>query len=137
VKKSGERYLIRNARIVEPTRISQGDLSLEDGVISYVGTPLGKTAGWTVLDAAGQYVLPGFVDIHTHGGLGFDLTSGLYDAKERSFDPSLANYPDCLARLTRSLVEDGTTRVLYRGRSGMRSMTPCSMGLFLMTSLGP
>ena len=36
-----------------------------------------------VIDAAGRYVSPGFVDIHVHGGGGFDIMDGnVRDARD-------------------------------------------------------
>ena len=66
-----------------PRRILLGDICLEDGVVSYIGLPLDRTEGYTVIDGTGQYAVPGFIDIHCHGGVGFDFTSGVYDTKQK------------------------------------------------------
>ncbi|MEJ2041243.1 MAG: amidohydrolase family protein, partial [Desulfosarcinaceae bacterium] len=61
----------RGAEMADLKIIEDGALVIEDGVIRAVG-PTGKvlegldTAGYTVIDAAGKAVLPGFVDSHTH-----------------------------------------------------------------------
>ena len=46
-----------------------------------------KTTGETIIDARGLYVLPGLVDIHTHGAVGVDFC----DAKKEDFI-ALENY---------------------------------------------
>lgn len=107
-----DRYCIRNAWIVKKDSIVKGDACFEEGVISYVGSSRENTEGFTVIDGSGKYLLPGFIDIHCHGGQGFDLTSGLYDVAKGAFDPSLDNYPDAIGRLMQSFAGHGTTRVL-------------------------
>ena len=48
----------------------QGDLCIENGVISQIGTHLEPASEEEarVIDAAGKYVLPGGVDVHTPYG---------------------------------------------------------------------
>jgi len=106
------RYLLRNACVVKPTRTLQGDICLQDGVISYIGVPLEDTRGYTVIDGTGYYALPGFIDIHCHGGMGFDLTSGRYDARTNCFDPSPGNYKECLGMFLQGAARNGVTRML-------------------------
>ncbi len=43
--------------------VRRADVAITDGRISDIGTGL---QGDRVLDAAGQVVSPGFIDIHTH-----------------------------------------------------------------------
>ncbi|HEU4390090.1 MAG TPA: N-acetylglucosamine-6-phosphate deacetylase, partial [Blastocatellia bacterium] len=64
------RTLIKNARLVLPTGIHAGGVLIDDTHISHVfgsaDTPTGFTAPDTI-DAAGNHLSPGFVDIHLHG----------------------------------------------------------------------
>ena len=106
------KYLIRNTKIVMATRIVQGSLCLEDGVISCIGEPVGGRSGYTVIDGRGQYAVPGFIDIHCHGGIGFDLTAGRYDPKKKRFDASIGHYQESLGALMRHFARQGVTRVL-------------------------
>ena len=92
--------------------VERGHLAVEDGVISYVGEPLGDTAGKVVVGASGCYVLPGFIELHTHGAAGFDLTSGRHDPRTDTFDKSDAAYEECLAKLTAQMARNGATRVV-------------------------
>lgn len=64
---------IINATIVLPDGILSGGVcAFSDGVIRYVGTQPREDAR-TVCDAKGAWLLPGFIDIHCHGGNGYDF----------------------------------------------------------------
>ena len=62
------RILIKNASLVFEDRVEQGDLMTDGRIIAQVGGTIDATAD-RVIDAAGCYVFPGFIDTHTH----FDL----------------------------------------------------------------
>jgi dihydropyrimidinase len=57
--------LVKNGLIVTSVETVQGDLLISKGIISRIGTGL-ECPGAEVIDATGQYVLPGGVDVHTH-----------------------------------------------------------------------
>ncbi len=59
-----------SGRIVTPKGIVEGSLSIEDGKIASIRK--GK--------AADQWIVPGFVDIHNHGGGGHTFTTGDADS---------------------------------------------------------
>jgi imidazolonepropionase-like amidohydrolase len=67
----GAPVLIRNATILTGTgtRIDGGDLLLERGRISAVGSGLQAPAGARVIDANGRWVTPGLIDVHSHLGV--------------------------------------------------------------------
>jgi N-acetylglucosamine-6-phosphate deacetylase len=44
------------------------NLAFEDGIITYIGTDICEAD--EIIDAEGQYAVPGFIDIHCHGCLG-------------------------------------------------------------------
>ena len=64
---------IINAKILLPNgQWLEGTCAFQDGILSYIGTdPLEDAT--TILDAAGDYLLPGFIDLHCHGGNGYDF----------------------------------------------------------------
>jgi len=67
------RKQIVNANIVLPDGVLAGGVcAFTDGIIDYVGTEPQADAV-TVCDAKSAWLLPGFVDIHCHGGDGFDF----------------------------------------------------------------
>jgi len=81
--------------IVTPTEmIPQGEVVVEKGKITYVGPEADHTG--KVYDFKG-FVSPGFIDLHVHGGLGFDVM----DASLQSLDG-----------LSRYLAAGGTTSFL-------------------------
>lgn len=87
--------IIKNGRLITPEDITEKrDIRIENGVISEIGRNL---SGGEEIDACGQFVCPGFIDIHTHGGYGGDFM----DASEDSFDKALSFH-----------AENGTTAVL-------------------------
>src|SRR5271163_2076989 len=60
--------LIQNATILTITHgnIEHGSILVRDGKIAAVGTDLKAPEGATVIDAAGEFVMPGIVDCHSH-----------------------------------------------------------------------
>lgn len=76
------RYRICNGQLILRDRIvPNGCLLVEDGRIAGIETPDTPFPGSTDIDAAGLYVSPGFIDIHVHGGGGYDFM----DATEEAF----------------------------------------------------
>lgn len=73
--------LIKNGRLVLPNKIEENcSLLFENGKIldtEYHGTLSEDTL---IVDACGGYVSPGYVDMHLHGGGGFDFMDGTEEA---------------------------------------------------------
>lgn len=72
--------LVRNGRLLMPDgtwRVT--DLLAEDGRITQIGPVAGQYDG-VVWDADGQPVVPGFIDVHLHGGAGYDVLDGTAEA---------------------------------------------------------
>lgn len=67
---SAPRYdmIIRNGRIIDGAGNAwyRGDLAVKDGRIAAVGTLHTSATAEREFDAAGRYVAPGFIDVHTH-----------------------------------------------------------------------
>jgi len=62
---------IKNGKVLtmEGTNYDCASILVENGKIAAIGEKLEAPAGAQVIDASGQFVLPGFVDAHTHLGL--------------------------------------------------------------------
>jgi len=87
-------FIIRNARIVDGTGgpSHHGDVAVRDGKIAALGREVSTAAlprGTREIDARGQVLAPGFIDVHTH------------------FDPQI-----CWDRLATPCIEHGVTTVL-------------------------
>ena len=63
--------LIRGGTVVNADRAFRADALCQDGRIVAVAEGLSAPAGATVVDAGGQYVMPGGIDPHTHMQLPF------------------------------------------------------------------
>lgn len=70
--------LIKNGQIVTESETFIGDLLIEDGRISAVGTEL-ECEDAELIDASGRLVLPGAVDVHTHMDLDVGFTRAVDD----------------------------------------------------------
>lgn len=70
-----DRIIIANGRVITPWRVlEKGAVIIEGGKIVAVkeGFEPSEGAEATIIDATGKTVTPGFVDIHVHGGVGYD-----------------------------------------------------------------
>ena len=71
--------LIRGGTVVNADRAFRADVLCQDGRIVAVAEGLSAPAGATVVDAGGQYVMPGGIDPHTHMQLPFMGTTTMDD----------------------------------------------------------
>lgn len=59
--------VIRNAKILTVTKGSlEGSVLIRDGKIVEVGANVAAPAGAKIIDAGGQYLMPGIIDCHSH-----------------------------------------------------------------------
>lgn len=74
--------LFKNANIVQGTTIlPHGYVILDQGKIRQVGTGVpANEQDYTVIDVAGNFLCPGFIDTHCHGGGGHDFMDGSAEA---------------------------------------------------------
>ncbi len=74
--------IIKNAKIITPERVIEGEICIKDGQIDQIATKdqIPISPNEQVIDAEGNYVSPGFIDIHTHGGGGHDFMDGTMEA---------------------------------------------------------
>jgi imidazolonepropionase-like amidohydrolase len=68
---TGSTVAITGGRVVPVTAdpVENGTVLIEDGKITAVGAGLAVPDGAEVIDAAGQWVLPGFIEVHGHVGV--------------------------------------------------------------------
>jgi N-acetylglucosamine-6-phosphate deacetylase len=78
---SAQRLKIHNGKILTPAGIIQGgSVLVTDNTITYVSESNIEFPGAIEIDAGGNYISPGFIDIHVHGGGGCDFMDGSEDA---------------------------------------------------------
>lgn len=65
--------IIKNGILVTPAETYEADIAVKGGKIAAIGKNFDET-GARVVDAAGKYVLPGAIDVHTHLAMPFGGT---------------------------------------------------------------
>ena len=69
----GEKLLFPGGSVYVDGRFQQADLLVEDGRIAAIGQL--NPAGLRVKNLGGRMLVPGFLDLHTHGGDGVDVNA--------------------------------------------------------------
>ncbi|MBC3134484.1 N-acetylglucosamine-6-phosphate deacetylase [Staphylococcus warneri] len=95
-------YLLINGQIyTESQKIEHGFIHIKDSKIMEIGSDKDRlntlSKSYPTVDAQGHHVIPGFIDIHIHGGYGED-----------AMDASM----DGLKHLSEQLLSEGTTSFL-------------------------
>ena len=69
------RTILVNAHVISPgVDLERATVVLADGKIVRVSAkPVAAKRGDLVIDVKGQYLMPGFIDVHTHGALTYDF----------------------------------------------------------------
>lgn len=91
-----EKVVLKNAKIVLNDRIINGAIVLADGKIKkiYESSMISEDGG---IDIHGNYVIPGFIDVHIHGAGGAD---------------AMDNTEEALRTISKYIVKHGTTNFL-------------------------
>ena len=64
--------IFKNGRLIFPNGVRDGlDLLVEDGLITGIRAQA-PAMGEQIVDLQGNYLAPGFVDLHVHGAMGRD-----------------------------------------------------------------
>src|SRR5579872_2994004 len=72
---------IYNGRILTPDRvIPDGTVVVREGKVAEVVEGGCEVEGARAVDAGGMYIAPGFIDMHVHGGGGYDFMDGSVEA---------------------------------------------------------
>ena len=65
---------IKNVKVfTEEKQFQQGEIAIADGVFA-------KEADGEVIDGEGCYAIPGMIDVHFHGCVGYDFCDGTEEA---------------------------------------------------------
>ena len=60
--------------------VKDGEVCCENGVITYAGVQRKNDGSHEIRDYSGLYIAPGFIDVHQHGGGGYDYMDGTMEA---------------------------------------------------------
>ncbi len=76
-----QRIKMYNGKLIVPGKIIPcGTVLIEDAVITAIEEGDIDAPDAIAIDAKGQYISPGFIDIHIHGGGGYDFMDGTTEA---------------------------------------------------------
>ncbi|MEG1516543.1 MAG: N-acetylglucosamine-6-phosphate deacetylase, partial [Clostridia bacterium] len=102
------RTVFVNARILSPYRKFSGSVEVDNGKIARVieGDFTDSLDGAIVRDAKGLYLAPGFVELHTHGGGGYDFLDGSIEAVAQGCRMHLTHGTTALLPTTLSSTDD-------------------------------
>lgn len=103
--------MIKNARVVEPQRVRRADILIDDGVIAGIGR-IKPPKGARIIRGDRLLALPGFIDIHTHGAVQFDLTDGIFDARLGKFNGADEDWRRGIPAVMECYAREGVTRAL-------------------------
>lgn len=68
----GETYIV-NGQVYIGRRFGEKALCLRDGKLQVLGKNASVPKGARMIDVCGKRVVPGFIDVHTHGAVGVDV----------------------------------------------------------------
>lgn len=122
--------LIENAKIVgEEGILSQTSLLVENGTI----LSFGRGEAEETIDFGGDYLLPGFIDVHVHGGGGADFMDGTPEAMEKAIETHLQHGTTTIYPTTMSaeMSEIERTFQIYRQVKERKKTAANVMGLHL------
>ena len=94
-----QKTIIKNAHVVSPDVDLVGATIVVEGkkITQVTAKKVSEKGASTIVDVKGQYVMPGFIDVHTHGALTYDFC-----------DPD----PQAVFKLAEAKLAEGVTTVL-------------------------
>ena len=115
-------YYLHNGLVVFPDKFSRnGSVLLRDGKIAELNGPCPEDA--VRIDAEGGYILPGFIDIHVHGGGGADFMDATADAFHTAARAHLAHGTTALCPTTMTCADELLKKVIACFREAKQQQT--------------
>lgn len=106
---------IKNAKVFVGKTFIPADIEFNSKI-----TAVGKLAGEADFDAQGCYVIPGLVDVHTHGAMGEDFSDGKIDGMQAMADYYAAHGVTSYLATTMTLKEEVLTPAMHAIRDFQR-----------------
>jgi len=106
---------IKNAKVFVGKTFIDADIEFDQKI-----TAVGRLEGEADLDYAGCYVIPGLVDIHTHGAMGEDFSDGKGDKLQLMADYYAAHGVTSFLATTMTLKEEVLTPAMHAIRDFAR-----------------
>lgn len=107
--------ILKNGKIFgENGQFQNGFIVVDEGRIQEVRFEDGYDTNWQneeVIDAEGLYVIPGFVDIHFHGCMGYDFCDGTKEAFDAITKYQAENGVTSISPATMTLSREELTRI--------------------------
>ena len=88
--------IFKNVNIIKENEVVFGEVAVENGKILAVQPHIDAPQGAEVIDGDGQYLAPGFIDLHVHGGGGYSAMGG----------------KDAVVKMCEAHAKHGTTSIL-------------------------
>ena len=107
--------LIKNAKVFVGKSFVDADILFDEKIIA-----IGALEGEADLDAEGAYVIPGLVDIHTHGAMGEDFSDGKAEGMQPMADYYAAHGVTSFLATTMTLKEEVLTPAMHTIRDFKR-----------------
>ena len=101
---------ITNARIVTANEVIEGSCLCEGGKIIYVGKD--KPEADRIIDANNAYLVPGFIDLHCHGGNGLEFMDASAEEFKKIEDFHLSHGTTTMLATTLAASDDETLGAL-------------------------
>ena len=105
------RTVVRNAKIVTSTQILENYvLAFENGTITYIGKE--EIPAERIIDGQGQYLIPGFIDLHCHGCMGMAFMGASEEEFRKISDFHLSHGTTTMLATTSTSSMDETEKTL-------------------------
>lgn len=102
--------LFTNGRVFVGGRFEEVDVLVEDGKISKIGKHLDDSG--EIVDLHGNFLVPGFVDVHFHGAVGKDLCDGEISSIEKIAEYEISQGITSICPATMTYSEEILTPVM-------------------------
>ena len=123
--------IIKNVKVyTEEQKFTDGEIVIRDGVIEDSQVVSGVSAkpedGEEVLDGEGCYAIPGLIDLHFHGCMGYDFCDGTKEAIEEIAKYEASIGVTAISPATMTLPVEELEKILavaaeYREEAGKRA----------------